>query len=73
MLAIRLPEELETRLDKLAAKTGRTKTYYPREVISEYLDDLEDYYLTEARTRDPIGQMPARNRRALREGLFGQL
>ena len=73
MLAIRLPEELETRLDKLAAKTGRTKTYYAREVISEYLDDLEDYYLTEARTRDPIGQMPARNRRALREGLFGQL
>jgi RHH-type transcriptional regulator, rel operon repressor / antitoxin RelB len=45
MLAIRLPEELETRLDKLAAKTGRTKTYYAREAISEYLDDLEDYYL----------------------------
>ncbi len=52
MLAIRLPEELETRLDKLAAKTGRTKTYYAREAIIEYLDDLEDYYLAESRLRN---------------------
>ena len=33
MLAIRLPEDLESRLDKLANKTGRTKTYYAREAI----------------------------------------
>ena len=52
MLAIRLPEELETRLENLAAKTGRTKTYYAREAICEYLDDLEDYYLDEARLRN---------------------
>ncbi len=51
MLAIRLPEEIESRLDNLALKTGRTKTYYAREAICEYLDDLEDYYLAEARTR----------------------
>ena len=42
---------IETRLDNLAAKTGRTKTYFAREAICEYLDDLEDYYLAEARTR----------------------
>jgi len=49
MLAIRLPPEIEERLDKLARKTGRTKTYYAREAILEYLDDLEDVHLAERR------------------------
>ncbi len=49
MLAIRLPPELEERLDKLARKTGRTKTYYARAAILEYLDDLEDIHLAEKR------------------------
>jgi RHH-type rel operon transcriptional repressor/antitoxin RelB len=47
MLAIRLPENIEKRLDRLAKRTGRTKTYYAREAILEYLDDLEDIYLAE--------------------------
>ena len=58
MLAIRLPEDVESRLDKLAAKTGRTKTYYAREAICEYLDDLEDYYLAETRTRSKVNSLP---------------
>ncbi len=45
MLAIRLKPELEQRLDRLAKKTGRTKTFYAREAIEEHLEDLEDYYL----------------------------
>jgi len=49
MLALRLPAEIETRLDRLARKTGRTKSYYAREAILEYLDDLEDLYLAESR------------------------
>jgi RHH-type rel operon transcriptional repressor/antitoxin RelB len=49
MLAIRLPAEIEERLDKLARKTGRTKTYYARAAILEYLDDLEDVHLAEKR------------------------
>jgi RHH-type transcriptional regulator, rel operon repressor / antitoxin RelB len=49
MLAIRLPEDIELRLDNLAKKTGRTKTFYAREAILEYLDDLEDLYLAEKR------------------------
>lgn len=48
MLAIRLPEEIETRLTALAAKSGRTKTWYAREAILRYLDDLEDLQLAEA-------------------------
>ncbi|MDR1124860.1 MAG: DUF6290 family protein [Deltaproteobacteria bacterium] len=47
MLAIRLPEEIETRLDALAKATGRTKTYYAKEAILTHLEDLEDAYLAE--------------------------
>jgi len=47
MLAVRLPKEIENRLDTLAEKTGRTKTYYVREAILEHLEDLEDVYLAE--------------------------
>jgi RHH-type transcriptional regulator, rel operon repressor / antitoxin RelB len=49
MLAIRLPERIEKRLDRLAKRTGRTKTYYAREAILKHLDDLEDIYLAEKR------------------------
>lgn len=51
MLAIRLPDEIEKRLDKLSEKTGRTKSYYVRQAILEYLEDLEDYYLAEERLK----------------------
>ena len=51
MLAIRLPEEIEQRLQDLARETGRTKTTLAREAIVEYIDDLEDFYLAEARAR----------------------
>jgi RHH-type rel operon transcriptional repressor/antitoxin RelB len=47
MLAIRLPQSIEKRLEKLARRTGRTKTFYVREAILEHLDDLEDLYLAE--------------------------
>lgn len=49
MLALRLPEELEARLEKLARLTGRTKSQYAREAITEYIDDLEDLYLAQKR------------------------
>jgi len=51
MLAIRLPETIEERLNALASETGRSKTALAREAILEYIDDLEDYYLAEARAR----------------------
>lgn len=43
--SIRLDPEIERRLDHLAAKTGRTKAFYIRELIHNGLQDLEDYYL----------------------------
>ena len=45
MLAIRLTKEIESRLAALASRTGRSKTFYAREAILTYLEDLEDYYL----------------------------
>jgi RHH-type rel operon transcriptional repressor/antitoxin RelB len=45
MLAIRLSEDIEQRLQVLSQKTGRTKTYYAREAILEFLEDMEDKYL----------------------------
>ena len=47
MIAVRVPEEIEMRLDRLAKLTGRTKTYYVREAIEDHLDDLEEAYLAE--------------------------
>jgi RHH-type rel operon transcriptional repressor/antitoxin RelB len=49
MLAIRLPATIEKRLERLAKRTGRTKTYYAREAILKHLEDLEDIYLAERR------------------------
>ena len=49
MLAIRLPEDIEARLDKLARRTGRTKTFYARQAILEHLENLEDVFLAERR------------------------
>jgi RHH-type transcriptional regulator, rel operon repressor / antitoxin RelB len=49
MLAIRLPDNIEKRLGRLAKRTGRTKTYYAREAILQHLEELEDIYLAEKR------------------------
>jgi RHH-type transcriptional regulator, rel operon repressor / antitoxin RelB len=52
LLAIRLPVEVENRLDSLTKATGRTKTFYVREAILKHLNDLEDLYLAEQRLID---------------------
>ncbi|MGI6790935.1 type II toxin-antitoxin system RelB family antitoxin [Aminivibrio sp.] len=52
MLAIRLPEDLENRLEALAKRTGRTKTFYARQAIERHLEDLEDIYDAEQRLID---------------------
>jgi len=49
MLAIRLPEDVETRLACLARDSGRTKTFYAREAIIAHIENLEDLYLAEKR------------------------
>jgi RHH-type rel operon transcriptional repressor/antitoxin RelB len=47
MFAIRLPVDIEARLDILAKRTGRSKSFFAREAILKHLSDLEDIYLAE--------------------------
>ena len=51
MLAVRLNADLEARLTALASRTGRTKTFHARAATTEYIDDLEDYFLAEQRLK----------------------
>ncbi len=43
MLAIKLEPELESRLERLVKETGRSKSYYARLAIKQFLEDREDY------------------------------
>ena len=45
MIAVRIEKELEDRLTELARKTGRTKSYYIREALNQFLEEREDYLL----------------------------
>jgi RHH-type transcriptional regulator, rel operon repressor / antitoxin RelB len=49
MLAIRLAPEIEAELTALAKRTGRTKTFYAREAILNYLEDIEDARIADKR------------------------
>lgn len=53
MLAIRLPDDIDKRLQTLAKKTGRTKTYYVKEALISHLEELEDIYLSLDRLEKP--------------------
>lgn len=48
-VSIRLPDDVSARLQNLAELTGRSKTFYMIEAISEHLDDLEDLFIAEQR------------------------
>lgn len=43
MLAVRLDPETEAELSKLAQATGRSKSYYVKQALTEYLQDRADY------------------------------
>ena len=45
MPAVRIPEDLDNRLNTLARRTGRSKNSFVREALLHQLDDIEDYYL----------------------------
>lgn len=48
MLTIRLPDEMENRLNVLAEATNRPKSFYVREALERSLEDIEDVYLAES-------------------------
>jgi RHH-type rel operon transcriptional repressor/antitoxin RelB len=53
MLSLRLSDDVETRLAQLAETTGRTKTFYAKEAIMKYLDEMEDTYIAISRVENP--------------------
>ena len=52
MLNVRIGDDLESRLDVLSRETGRTKTYYVKEALEQFMIDAEDIYLAESRLED---------------------
>lgn len=51
-ISIRLSDDLAKRLEKLAKRTGRTKSFYVTKAIEKHLQELEDVYITEQRLID---------------------
>jgi RHH-type rel operon transcriptional repressor/antitoxin RelB len=45
VLTLKLPTDLEDRLNQLAQKTKRPKSFYVREALAEYLEEYEDAFL----------------------------
>ncbi|MDR0283841.1 MAG: TraY domain-containing protein [Propionibacteriaceae bacterium] len=44
VLTVRLSEGTEARLERLAKRTGRTKSFYAREAVEHFLDELEEMF-----------------------------
>ncbi|MEE8247370.1 MAG: ribbon-helix-helix domain-containing protein, partial [Alphaproteobacteria bacterium] len=55
--SVRLDDETERRLGELARRTGRTKTWYIREAIKEYLDEWDEYYLALSQIEERKGEV----------------
>ncbi len=49
MLAVRLPEKLDERLTELAKRTHRSKSFYVKQAIQDFLDDQEEHLITLSR------------------------
>ena len=52
MIAVRLPQELEMKLEKVSEETHRSKSYYIRKALENFLEDREDYLLAIARLEE---------------------
>ena len=51
-VVIRLDTKIIERLNELARKTGRTKSYYIKEAVEENLVDMELLYLAQSRSEE---------------------
>jgi predicted DNA-binding protein len=51
--SMRLPEEIEARLNKLSHDTGRTRAFYMLELLKENLTALENKYNKQQQQQQP--------------------
>ena len=56
-IAVRLNKELHQRLTNLATQTGRSKSFYVKRAIAQYLEDMEDTYLAMDRIENSEGRV----------------
>lgn len=56
-LSIRLDSKTEKKLENLAKKTGRTKSWYIRQAVEDYLDEWEDYHIAMSRLEQEKGEI----------------
>ena len=52
MLSVRLNEEMQSKLDGLCNATKRPKSFFVKEALENYLDDMVDYYEVQGRSQD---------------------
>ena len=52
MLSVRLNEEMQSKLDGLADAIKRPKSFFVKEALENYLDDMVDYYEVQSRSQD---------------------
>lgn len=52
LLSVRIENVLGERLERLAQDTHRSKSFYVKEALMKYIDNLEDIYIAEKRLED---------------------
>lgn len=52
VLNVRIEDDLSARLDNLAEKTKRSKSFYIKEILNKHLSEFEDAYLALDRLND---------------------
>ena len=50
MLSVRLNSDLEEKLEQLSIKTNRSKSFYVKQALENYLSEMDDYF--EVKSRD---------------------
>jgi len=53
LVAVRLEEDLNARLNKLAKSTGRSKSFYIQQAIARFMEDMEDTFIAIERLENP--------------------
>ena len=51
MLSVRLDDTMQEKLDTLASVTQRPKSFFVKEALKNYLDDMVDYYDAQKRSK----------------------
>lgn len=64
LVAVRLPDDLESKLENLSQETGRSKSYYMKKALEQFLEDREDYLLAVARLEENNPRIPYEKIRA---------